>query len=523
MESQNKHKEWKVIEAGRTPANEIYIKFGKPICDMSKSAWTGTRTYRGFKWDIDKLYFNDAFDYVKTESVNYPSSEEAVLKNENVFGKVFMPLSTKGIGGSIMSGVAMPPRPISNKFLFTNIVVPAVSLGGFKIKTSYISCGPIVATCNESVLIAEVNSENAKEAKGQQWIPTYNNPVPNGGNILFGTSGVNPDETKGHYVFRKYDDKGAVTLEKAFTFDYQCLIFAKEIETSPGIFDYIFVANTINYKKSKGALAPPNQYEYFRVNGETFEIKEQIKFTGVYTKWTLDKVVEKDGAVYLMGACGNSATEYMGFSVMPKEQEGFQVAKIKNGKLEYVKGITNKEAEASLKIADGIKGSADVSFLIYNVAANIVNDKIVYGGQIIKDGKYGTMVNMVFGTNGDLETYLVNPVKELARGTTFFTKDGKTMYWLLEDFSEYNKLVDVGNGISLDPKKAKIALTAIGIIKYNLDSKTLAPYQSLVNEEWAINYRTPLLFESDKEIVLNGAKITKKAKESEVVFVTIKK
>jgi hypothetical protein len=109
LESQSKHKEWKIIEVGRTPANEIYIKFGKPICYVIIVGcfWCGSREYRGFKWDIDKLYFTDGFDYVKTESINIPSSEEAVLKNENVFGKTFKPLLTKVLGALIRSSSGM--------------------------------------------------------------------------------------------------------------------------------------------------------------------------------------------------------------------------------------------------------------------------------------------------------------------------------------------------------------------------------------------------------------------------------
>ena len=60
-----------------------------------------------------------------------------------------------------------------------------------------------------------------------------------------------------------------------------------------------------------------------------------------------DEVIEENGALYLMGACGNSATEYMGFYVTPKEKEGFQIAKIKDGKMEYIKAFTKKEAEAA--------------------------------------------------------------------------------------------------------------------------------------------------------------------------------
>lgn len=518
LEPLNKHKVWRIIEAGRNPNNEVYLKFAKPGCDMSKSTWTGTKTYRGLSWNIDKLIFNSSFEYQKTESKTYSSSEEAVQQNENVFGKKFMPISNKGVGGLITSSTGMPPRPINNSFLFNNIVVPAVSFGGFKIKTSYITCGPVGATCSEVPYIMDINTENAKEAKGQRWIPSYNNPEPNGGNILYGTSGVNTDETKSHYVFRKYNENGTVIVDKAITFDYQCLMSAKEIETAPGVFDYIFITNTIDYKKSKGAVAPPNQYEYLRVDGKTFEIKERIKFEGVYTKWTLDEVIEENGALYIMGACGNSATEHMGFYVTPKEKEGFQIAKIKDGKLEYIKAFTEKEAEAAVKIPEGLKGKVDFGFQFMNMHLYVKNGRIFYEGQSLINNKFKAIVNIVIGTNGDLETIIAKPFYDGATYSSHFSKDGNTLYWILHDATEYNKS---DNGMWY-AKKAREVVNATGIVKYDMNTKS-AVYQNLMNEEWAVLYTNPFLYENDTEIVLNGIKLSKKAKESEVIFVMIKK
>lgn len=512
LEPLNKHKVWRIIEAGRGQNNEIYLKFAKPGCDMSKSSWTGTRTYRGLSWEIDKLILNQNFEYQKTEPAKYTSSEEAVLSNENVFGKSFRPTPSKPLS------TTMPTRRLSSKFMFTNIVIPGATMGGFKVKTSYITCGPVGTTCSEVPYIIEQSSESPKDAKGQQWIPTYNNPEPNGGNILFGTAGVNPDETKGHYVFRKYDDNGNVKLEKAFTFDYQCLINAKEVETSPGMFDYIFLANTINYKKSKGALAAPNQYEYFRVDGKTFEIKERIKFEGVYTKWTLDEVIEENGALYLMGACGNSATEYMGFYVTPKEKEGFQIAKIKDGKMEYIKAFTKKEAEAAIKVPDGIKGKVDVGFQFMNMHLYVKNGRILYEGQSLINGKFKGIVNMVIGTDGNLETIIAKPFYDGATYSSHFSKDGNTLYWILGDAMEYNKY---DNGMFY-AKKAREVVSAVEVIKYEMNTKN-AVYQNLMNDDWALLYTNPILYDNDQEIVLNGVKLSKKAKENELIFVVLKK
>ena len=528
LESIKKHKDWNIIDAGLdVESGKVYVKFSQSICDQTKNAWTGTRTYKGLKWNIDKALFDDGFNYQTTEAKKYESSEDAVLNNEYVFGKTYMPGPTK-LGKSIWAGGASLGRPVNNAFMFTNVVTGTAGMSGFKVNVSAVGCEPVVQEtkysgifCGERAIVETVNSIDTKEEKGQKWIPMYNNAVPNGGNILFNTVGVGPAD-KQHYVFRKYNANGEVMKEQSLTFDYQCLPTIKEIEKKPGVFDYVIIMTPINYKKSKLTAAPANQYEYIRIDGESFDIKEQFKITAPNSQWIVSEVIEGDGAVYVLGVCGTKNNVYKDFALPKlKEYTTVQIAKVANGKLQYVTNTDDKKAQTILKVAPGLKGSAKATFHSVNTKLHAQNGRLFISAQNYFEGKYGAMVTMVFDENGNLETYLAKPEKTLSRGNLHFSGDGKSAYWLIEDLTLYNKF-DSKTG-QLTSNKVRFLANGLSVVKYDINGKQAAPIQSFVNEEWALTYNNTKLYETANDIVLLGRKLTKKAKDGEIVFVKIKK
>lgn len=523
LEPLGKHKNWQFGEAGLDPATgTVYVKMKQPECDKSETFWT--TSYKGLKWNIDKLVFDKDFNYVETKSIKYKSSEEALLNNENIFGKKYKAIAQGSNSPAIATVMAstttpMPKGPIDNTFMFTTIVTGTATVTGFKLASSFIGVEPSVTTgkgpvyCNEYPVVVKQTSVDAKEEKGQKWIPMFTNPVPNGGNVLFNTVGVNKEE-KQHYIFRKYDASTNILKERTFTFDYQCLMFSKEIEIAPGVFDYVFVTLPINYKKSKLPTAPANSYEYFYVDGTTYEIKERLTIQAPNSQWIISQVYAKDGAVYLCGESGKTATTYADFAVPnPKDYPNFQLAKIENGKLVYVKSISPENIKAALVNVNGEKSKADLNFKVHAAQMNAVNGKFIYGG------RYQSVKTAVFSENGDLESFIV---KNAAFSELYFTfsKDKKTMYCLVQNVLDYNKW-DQKTGV-ITPKAAKQVITSLAVISYNLENKT-AKYEDFKNENWGIKFSNQFLFEDDNQLILLGGNITKKAKESEMVFITIKK
>ena len=529
LESVNKHKNWKIIDAGVDKATQkVYVKFASPSCDIDKSigATTVTTTFNGLKWNVDKLLFDQNFNNLKTEEKKYSNTFDAIANNEYVYGKKFNTISGDGLG-TMLGGIAAPSGQIDNSYLGKKIVAGFGGMGGFKIGVSKIGIkvggnsgkfGP--DNCFENAAYFKIDNIDAKEAKGQRWIPMFNHTIPNGGHILFNTTGVNT-EGKQHYIFRKYDENATVIKEKAFTFDYQCLMFAKEIEMAPGVFDYVFVSLPINYKKSELKVNPASQYEYFRLDGTTFEVKHQATITAPKSKWAIKHVYEKNNEVYLVGWAGKSSDEHQDFSV-PKESDfpNFQVAKIINGKLAYVQAYSETDIKSAMVTVNGEKAKAENHLKAIDVNMDVANGKFIYCGQQAENGaRADYMINAVFAADGKLETVITKEA-EFYMSDLVFTKDGKTMYWMLKDVLEHNKW-DKASGV-ITPKDAKVVLTDLSVITYNLDNKNVQ-YQSFKNDEWAVNYKNHILYNTDNEVVLVGGKITKKAKESELVFITMKK
>ncbi|MFY7901227.1 MAG: hypothetical protein ACOVNY_13645, partial [Chitinophagaceae bacterium] len=532
LETVNKHKGWNIIEAGIDPSNkQPFVKFAQSKCETSKSvgASTVTTTFKGLSWKIDKLQFDNGFNYISSAEKVYPSSADAILNNEYIYGRKFKAIAG-GINGTIigigklMDARVMPSGLIDNSYLGTTIVSGTASISGFKIGSSFIGVesggqvtkyGPDV--CMENVAVYKIDNQDAKEQKGQRWIPMFSHTIPNGGHILFNTSGVNT-EGKQHFIFRKYDKNLTVLKEKAFTFDYQCLMFAKEVELAPGVFDYVFVSLPINYKKSELKVNPASQYEYFRIDGTTFEVKHQATITAPKSKWAIKHVYEKNNELYLVGWAGKSSEEHQDFSI-PKESDfpNFQVAKIVDGKLSYVQAYSETDIKSAMVTVNGEKAKAENHLKAIDVNMDVANGKFIYSGQQAENGaRADYMINAVFAADGKLETVITKEA-EFYMSDLVFSKDGKTMYWLLKDVLEHNKW-DKNTG-TITPKDAKVVLTDLSVVTFNLDNKNIQ-YQSFKNDEWAVNFKNHILYNTENEVVLVGGKITRKAKESELVFVT---
>lgn len=530
LEPLKKHKNWRVGDAGIDPhTGNVFVNMLQVYCDASVSY--DEITFRGLGWNIDKLVFDKSFNYVETKSNRYASTEEALLKNENVYGKKYGAILGSSIAGSAVNGIAMPKGAIDNSFMFTTIVTGTSGMSGFKLASSYIGlkvAGQDTKTkgiiCSENPAVFKRTSEDAKEEKGQRWIPMYNNPVPNGGNVLFNTVGVIKEE-KGHYIFRKYDKDAKIIKEVTFTFDKQYIMNGKEIEKAPGKFDYVFIATPINYKKSKMPVAAANSYEYFYVDGDTYEIKEKLTITAPNSQWLVNHVIHQDGATYLVGSCGPKNNVYADIFSIPKveDYEHVQLAKIENGKLVYVSSTLSKNLKSAFKEVSGLKSNSSINFCMPYATLNVSNGKLIYSGQQEYGMVKGALQTIVFDGNGKVESILSRQEKNMARTHVSFSKDGKKLYWLLEELSEYNKLVDVGNGFALDPKKAREAVSSLAVLTYDLQTNAIVKYQDLNNDDWAVNYKNPILMDNDNMLLLLGNKISKKAKDSELVFISLKK
>jgi hypothetical protein len=521
LESVDKHKKWQFRGAGiDTKTGKTYINFIQPEClasSTSDASYVYT-TYHGFKYNVDKLIFDDGFNYLESQKNNYASTKEAIENGIPIFGRKFYAFADPFF-----------PYQIDNSYMFQSVVTY-----GFTKNKDVISSymGLKVNGCGEAPKRFELSSGANRTSKNQTWYPQFSYPIPNGGNILYNTVGVGA-ENKQHYVFRKFDKDLNISAEQTFSFDYACLLTAKVIEKGSGEFDFVFIATPIEAKKSKLKQNPANSYEYFYVDGSSYEIKEHVAFTAPSSRWLVEKVTKDKNATYVVGSCGENNNSYSDVKGATEEDfKNLQAAKFEDGKLVYINKVSNADLLKALKVSKEFEGNSKVSLRMVGTTLDVINNKLVYQGGFVQGGNSGWSVmgqalngykylgvqTFVINENGNIDAVL--SIKgEQTNAKVSFPENKKKFYLFLTDQEKYNKFKD---GM-IYASKSRFLVNSLSVITYDFDSKSIAKYQNLENEEWAVSHIDPILMENEDRILMLGYKLTKKAKDSEVVFISIKK
>lgn len=534
---------WKILDGG-TQDGKIFITYGKANCNMSKDKdfWSTTYTYKGLAWDFNKVLFSPDLQYQNTEKKQFDNTKSA-LSYAPVFGKYFYPTPTASVGSSLLKGTGgLTGRPFTADYIGQKVVAADIAITGFKIAVSRIDTdiqtftdpktGRPLEYCNESPVYALLSSESAKEEKGQRWIAQFSDPVINGGNILFATSGVYNEPGKAHYVFRSYETSGSIKKELIFTTDYYAMVSGNAITLADGSRDYIVTIRTVDYTDKKAPLGSKDAtfMEYLRIDGKTLELKERIAFNSKTSAWLIEEVLEKDGAVYLMGPAGGN-TDKAGFTIYrnSKDLTNFQITKFKGGKLEYVTSTGADEFEAKSQVMPGTKGKGVGNVILLPSLQDreyeIVNGRVMISAQQMTVDKYGfassqdNMVLWSFDTKGQLIAQYVKPESSPCQSDLIFNKDGSKAYWALYDYDVWNK-VDLA---FTEPKDYKFIAPQLQIATIDNSTNKIESFQVFGEEEYALAFKNELLFVSDTHVGFNGRSLSKKAKDSDLVLITFKK
>jgi hypothetical protein len=542
-------KAWRNVDAGTDKESGMpYITYGQPSCDVSRTS--GSITYNSVKWNFNKFFFDKDLNYVSTEEKTFNSSLES-MSYAPVWGKKFTAMSgdmdvshgAVGIAKSI-AGDNASLGLIDASFIGKTSVT--IGMKGFTptistvkvysqvISGAAMSAKPTAAqlnSCWESPASTVTSSEPLKQEKGQRWVPMLTNPRPGGAHVLFSTDGVYKDATKAYYVFRNYDENANVIGEEIITFDYTCVAKGYVLETDQSVADFVILTTSLEYKKAVLKNCEPLFAEYIRVDGNTLKVKERFPLKLVNTKWTIDKAIESNGAVYLMGPASASTTERYTFDTyrVPDALPNYQVAKIESGKAAYISSFGAKELASATKAVPGIKGKVQPSmFLMQNGAANyLVKDGrvLITGQQYETADKYGSfksfgsLVIASVSTTGKLEALYALPESQTTRGDLFFTKDNKTAYWTTYDYKPLNTFV----GASVIQKKYDFIASQLRLTKIDLSAANIVSTQICGEEVYAPVNGKEVLFDSDTHVCINAKSLAKKAKDSDITLVMFEK
>lgn len=559
LESVKKEK-WGFYGGYKSDNGDIVVKLGSPKCDMSidNNFSSNTYTFKGVAWDFEELHFDADLNYKSSESKHFNSSIEAV-NYESIWGKRFA-VSIKGIPYYLTSDYIGKTAIFNNYDYLSMGKKPFLIKGGVYSKISTPSTDQkIIYTCAETPELQTLDngSANVNDDKDARYSIVGGFPQVGGGIYMYLRSGKGVDESKLNYEIQKYgEDVRKPLATKLFSFDYNNNVQFLKIENKNGQEDFIVISQTSDKYAPKGlAIKPANYAEIIVLDGNTLEIKsrENIELKG--TKWLIKSAAKApNGSVYVVGPCGEGAKDYIkhngnfkcvdGKNAMlgilannSDELPNLQVVKLGDNKAVSVTMTTKEEAEGKLTVLSGseykAKPKAAFTPILDNMQRvgsgwmieqnqyflNISNNKLILTFEIRENGWSSAIIDQ----NGKLEKYIITPTDGFATSDVFFSEDGKNMYWAVYEPNAYNSAILPLQGL-FQPKKLKNVLAAeLLFSKINLEDYSTNGIQTIGGKEFLLIANNPLVADTKDELIFQGRSLNKKAKDSELVLIKVKK
>lgn len=558
LESVKKEK-WGIYGAYKSDSGDLVIKLGSPKCDMSvdNNFTSKTYTFKGIAWDFEELHFDSDLNYKNSESKHFNSSIEAV-NYEAIWGKRFA-VSVKGIPYYLTSDYIGKTAIFNNYDYLSMGKKPFLIKGGVYSKISTPSSDQkIIYTCAETPELQTIDngSANVNDDKDARFSIVGGFPQVGGGIYMYLRSGKGVDESKLNYELQKYGEDVRKPLStKLFSFDYNNNVQFLKIENKNGQEDFAIISQTSDKYAPKGlTIKPANYAEIIIVDGITLEIKarENIELKG--TKWLVKSAHKAPNeSIYFVGPCGEDGKEYIkhngnfkcvdgkamlgAIANSQDELPNLQVVKITNYKVASVNVTSKADAESKLTILSGseykAKPKAAFTPILDNLQrigsgwmieqnqyfVNFSNNKLILTFEIRENGWSSAFID----ENGKLEKYIITPTDGFATSDVYFSADGKSMYWAVYEPNAYNSAILPLQGL-FQPKKLKNILAAEMLFsKIDLNDYSTAGIQTIGGKEFLLIANNPFVADTKDELIFQGRSLNKKAKDSELVLIKIKK
>lgn len=554
-----KKEKWAVYSGFRQENGDIVVKLGQPKCDMTvDKGYLDTKySFKGVAWDFEELHFDADLAFKNSEAKHFNSSIEAA-RYEPIWGRKFS-VSVKGIPYYLSSDylgktaifnnydyLSMGKKPFLIKGgIYSNVITPA-------------NDQRIVYTCDErpELVTLDNGSANLKDDKDARYSYIAGFPQIEGGIFFYFRDGKELDKSKLHFELQKYgnDVKNPQAVQQ-FDFDYNTTCQFVKIESKGGQEDYAIISQTSDKYAPKGiAIKPANFAEIIIVDGKTLEIKkrESIELKG--TKWLVKTAYRnQDSQYFFVGPCGENAKDYIkhngafrcvdGKAMLGSiensvdELPNLQIVTVNKNSTAQTKMVTKSDAEKKLEVLSGseykAKPKANFTPVLDNgqrvgsgwmieqnqYFVNYSNNKLILTFEIRENGWSSVIIN----STGEFEKYIITPTDGFATSDVLFSNDGKTMYWAVFEPNSSNAAVLPLNGL-FQPKKVKSVLTAeLLLSKINLDNSTCSAIQTIGGKDFLLIANRPLVADTKDELIFQGRSLAKKAKDSELVLIRVKK
>lgn len=512
-------------------SKEIKMTFTRRTCERSEAG--NTITFEGTNYDFEHLIFDEQLNFNRIEKESVLGMAKA-LAIAPVLGRDVEVNEPYGyVQGASREGTWLNQHKYYPK-IYASAGVSAITSG-----------------CLER--LEAKKTDVGISFKGEGFL--YHNPMPEGvATICYaaieGTESVT-------ILPRLYDHYGEKKKETSFVVPYKNFAarFVK-LRKQDGTNDYIMVLQpTTSWNKYGIKVAEtktnPLEFEYFRIDGQSMELKERLTFNAVNSQWLLEHAIEHNGAIYLFGQASDKV-ELTGYGYGPfpvaeggnfqnavriDELENYQIVKIQGGKLAAVSTITPDEMEKKQQIVPGTKGSNDPSGYFRLQEIKFHGDKIFISGQNTRPGKEGDNRKqefvMMLSNEGKLEKLAYLPKSNYTDSRMFFSADSKTMYWAIFDYSEYNVIarrkeptqikigfVMGGNDHTITDKKSNDDGPQLQLVKIDLPAFNVAPLQICGADDYTLVDECQVLYSNDQEVVFLG--VAGKKKERVAKFIRMK-
>jgi hypothetical protein len=552
LEKIDRHKGWGLY-SGFTNSNGNYVvKIGKPSCNVSASGvgdiGTVKYTYYGVGYDFEELEFDQSLNYINKTTKSFPTTIKTLLY-EPLYGNKFWP----------QLGTTWLKRYITNDFVGRKTVMPIIEFTGYKI-ANYTVGGQATAnhpkfgakSCGELIELKKIDAVKMKENKGERWFAIDHVALPGGGVVLFSTDGVVKDQPdKGHYVAKKFDEDLNELARTVLSFDFKAILSILPVDKANGEKDFVVIAQATDFKYSAGSkIEKPDFTEIIYLDGNTLEVKNRKSITLKYTNWYAENTAtDSNGNIYIYGTTRDNNNDYVkGRGVLPinsnlpnanitntpNDQPNFQIVCIDAlGNIKYITAVDSKQSLSVSEIIAGTpkKANQEIIFNTYEFKKELyfTSKYLIIAGQQFVGTKGGVDKGNLFLSVFDLQTgnllkYFIKPETTYAGYNLIFNNDKSHVYWATYDLEEHNKL-DGEQGTMKYKSFDNFPGADLYLNKIDLNNITATNFEHLGKDQWAVNFNAPIIVSEEKsdDIIFAGRTLAKKAKDSELILVKVKK
>jgi hypothetical protein len=501
------------------------LKFFYTLCEGSETSYSDSRYFEadGLAYTFETLNFDADFNFLNLEKSNIAGLANA-LKVAPVLGPDFNISSPYGyvVGANKQGGW------LSQHKLYTKTVATT------KYNNFY---------CDEVIEARKGDLQIPFPAEGVM----FNKSVANGVYVATQNSQAETTVNTGFY-----DHDGKKIKSGTFKVNYAFASIGFLLTKEDGSNDLVFILQpTTKYNKYGIKVdklkANTLEFEYIRIDGSTFAIKERFTFNAKNSQWYVESAIERNGAVYLFGQASDGAEPtpygFGGFSAVEGKFDGmvsinklenYQIAKIKSGKAEYVNSFSPEDMQKVQRVVEGSKGKSEPNGFFRLQEIKFLGERIFITAQSVKNGSIGDdrsqTFMMMINEQGAFTNLFSVPKENYANTNMFFSADNKTLMWAIYDYSKYEIQASkkVPAGIKLGFYQKGDDHTFLGkrknddgpllqLVKIDLTTNKASALQTCGEEEYTLYDDYPVLYSNGQEVVFLGTSGKNKERYTNVI------